>query len=81
MEKIFEKIKKKEHQIKTTEKRLAKQKEQLKALKQQKKEREMKELFSVIEDKGMSIEEAVKFLQKTNTQQQPGGDYEIEREV
>ena len=62
IEKIEERIKKKEEQIARTEERLKKQKQQLTDLHDQKKAKEVENLLEVLAEKDMGIEEATQFL-------------------
>lgn len=62
MEKLNEKIIKKEEQIKKTEERLKKQKEQLAQYKQQKQDRKIKELLSAIEENDLSINDVTELI-------------------
>lgn len=62
IEKIEERIKKKEEQITRTEERLKKQKQQLTDLHDQKKAKEVENLLEVLAEKDMGIEEATQFL-------------------
>lgn len=62
IEKIEERIKKKEEQIARTEERLKKQKQQLTDLHDQKKAKEVENLLEVLAENDMGIEEATQFL-------------------
>lgn len=62
MEKINERIKKKKIQIEKTEERLIKYKDQLKSYEKQKQEIKIKDLLSVLDDKGLDIAEATSLL-------------------
>lgn len=67
MEKINERIKRKEEQIKTTQNRLAKYRRDLKDLQEQKEALEIKELLNVLNEKGLDINEATELLANKNS--------------
>lgn len=67
MEKINERIKRKEEQIKTTQNRLAKYRRDLKDLHDQKEALEIKELLNVLNEKGLDINEATELLANKNS--------------
>lgn len=62
MEKLREKLMKKQEQIEKTEQTLIKQKEQLQGIKRQIEEEKIKELLKTIQSKGLEIEEAVDII-------------------
>ena len=62
MEKINERIRKKQEQIERTEERLKKYKDQLKSYEKQKEEMKIKDLLKVLDKKGLDITEATSLL-------------------
>lgn len=62
MEKINERIRKKQEQIERTEERLKKYKDQLKSYEKQKEEMKIKNLLKVLDKKGLDITEATSLL-------------------
>ncbi len=67
MEKINDRIKRKEEQIKTTQNKLAKYRRDLKDLQEQKEALEIKELLNVLNEKGLDINEATELLANKNS--------------
>lgn len=75
MEKINERIKRKEEQIKTTQNRLAKYRRDLKDLHDQKEALEIKELLNVLNEKGLDINEATELLANKNSDETNHNNY------
>ena len=78
MEKIYEKIRKKEEQIKNTEERLKKYKQQLKNYEQQKEDKKIADLIKTIKSEGLQISEAKELLKGSNTSTQTNNETEEE---